>query len=240
MSFPPDTLASFDDICSRLTGESILARPGSDEGLVPAFSLASELLALVSGDGVAGKAGGDVVKRLEAVLGVLGARLEGGLPFDEVSLAELKGLVAWLPGALTAGGGGEGAVHSEGAAESCPAGGGSEIRLPLAPEAACDRVLELNLEENRELLAEFHAEALDHLLQIEAALLTLDSAPEDKNALNSLFRSFHTIKGVSSFLHLTPMHTLTHEVESLLDLVRMERLRLTPEIITEVLASRDA
>jgi two-component system chemotaxis sensor kinase CheA len=94
--------------------------------------------------------------------------------------------------------------------------------------------------ENRELLGEFHAEGLDHLDQIEAALLALDAAPNDRDALNGLFRSFHTIKGVSGFLHLTPMHKLTHEVESLLDLARTDKLQLTPAIITEILNSRDA
>ncbi|MCU0793310.1 MAG: chemotaxis protein CheW, partial [Opitutaceae bacterium] len=52
--------------------------------------------------------------------------------------------------------------------------------------------------------------------------------------------SFHTIKGVSGFLHLGPMHRLTHEVESLLDLARTDRLRLTPAIVTCILLSRDA
>ena len=101
-------------------------------------------------------------------------------------------------------------------------------------------VLDLHFEENRELLAEFHAEALDHLQQIEAALLALDAQPDDPEALNSIFRSFHTIKGVSGFLQLTPMHTLTHEVESLLDLARNRKLRLNSTIITEILRSRDA
>jgi two-component system chemotaxis sensor kinase CheA len=75
---------------------------------------------------------------------------------------------------------------------------------------------------------------------VAAALLTLDATPDNRDALNGLFRSFHTIKGVSGFLRLTPMHRLTHEVESLLDLARTDRLRLTPAIITEILHSRDA
>jgi two-component system chemotaxis sensor kinase CheA len=106
--------------------------------------------------------------------------------------------------------------------------------------AALDTLLDLNLDENRELLSEFHAEALDHLQQIEAALLALDDKPDDPEALNSIFRSFHTIKGVSGFLHLVPMHTLTHEVESVLDLARNRKLKLTSAIITEILKSRDA
>jgi len=64
----------------------------------------------------------------------------------------------------------------------------------------------------RDLLVEFLGEAVDHLQQIEAALLALDHEPEDPEALNSIFRSFHTIKGNAGFLGLTPMHTLAHEL----------------------------
>ena len=81
---------------------------------------------------------------------------------------------------------------------------------------------------------------MDHLQQIEAALLALDQQPDDPEALNSIFRSFHTIKGNAGFLQLMPMHTLAHEVESLLDLARNQKLQLNSEIITEILRSRDA
>ena len=103
-----------------------------------------------------------------------------------------------------------------------------------------DVLLDLNLDENRELLTEFHAEAIDHLQQIEAALLALEHKLDDPEALNAIFRSFHTIKGVAGFLRLVPMHTLAHEVESLLDLARNQKLRLNSEIITQILLSRDA
>ncbi|WP_415908127.1 chemotaxis protein CheA [Oleiharenicola sp. Vm1] len=111
---------------------------------------------------------------------------------------------------------------------------------PAEEHAAADVLLQLNLGENQELLTEFHAEAVDHLQQIEAALLILDQTPDNPEALNSIFRSFHTIKGNAGFLGLVPMHTLAHEVESLLDLARNRELSLTPAIITEILRSRDA
>jgi two-component system, chemotaxis family, sensor kinase CheA len=115
-----------------------------------------------------------------------------------------------------------------------------EAAAATATAVSADEVLVLDMVENGELLGEFHSEAIDHLQQIEAALLVLDATPNDRDALNGLFRSFHTIKGVSGFLHLGPMHRLTHEVESLLDLARTDRLQLTPAIITEILNSRDA
>jgi two-component system chemotaxis sensor kinase CheA len=103
-----------------------------------------------------------------------------------------------------------------------------------------DALLVLDLAGNRELLTEFHREAVEHLQLIEGALLELERQPEDPEALNAIFRSFHTIKGNAGFLELAPMHRLAHEVESLLDLARNRRLRLHSGIITEILRSRDA
>ncbi len=106
--------------------------------------------------------------------------------------------------------------------------------------SSADVRLNLRLEENRELLGEFYGEAVEHLQQIEAALLALEQQPDNPEALNSIFRSFHTIKGNAGFLGLVPMQALAHEVESLLDLARNNKLRLNSAIVTEILRSRDA
>src|SRR5204862_4047810 len=128
--------------------------------------------------------------------------------FNDTVLGELRLLIEWLPGAVAP-------TRATAPVVECPGGGDTG-----------DVLLELNLGENRELLTECYAEAVDHLQQIEAALLALDQAPDDPEAINSIFRSFHTIKGNAGFLGLVPMHTLAHEVESLLDLARNQRLTL--------------
>lgn len=111
---------------------------------------------------------------------------------------------------------------------------------PGETSAYAEEKLSFELGENREILAEFFSEAADHLLQVEAALLALERQPGDLEALNAIFRSFHTIKGNAGFLGLSPMHALAHEVETLLDLARNHRIRLNPLVITLVLRSRDA
>jgi two-component system, chemotaxis family, sensor kinase CheA len=240
MPISSDSYSALDDLCNRLAGESILAQAGRDEGLIPAYSLLGELIEVCSLEP-------ELREPLCALKVDLERHLDNAQPFDEASLTHFRRVVQWLPPAVAAGKAGQ-------AIPSCKPKGGNApatakptaaaTRPPMAPEddglAANDMLLDLNLEENRELLTEFHAEALDHLQQIEAALLALDETPDDPEALNSIFRSFHTIKGVSGFLHLTPMHTLTHEVESLLDLARNRKLRLNSTIITEILKSRDA
>ncbi len=239
MPLSTDSYATLDDLSNRLAGESILAQAGRDDGLIPAYSLLGELLEVCSIEP-------DLREPLSALKVELERLLDNAQPFDEAALTYLRDVVKWLPAAAAANKAGQPVPLLSGkatpAAEENTSTATAVASAAPADDglAANDLLLDLNLEENRELLTEFHAEALDHLQQIEAALLALDETPDDPEALNSIFRSFHTIKGVSGFLHLTPMHTLTHEVESLLDLARNRKLRLNSTIITEILKSRDA
>lgn len=232
MAFSPALFAVLDDLASRLAGESIFAKADSDEGMIPSYSLLGDMLSHTEGHP-------EIEVPIKAMQTSLDKLLERALPFDADTEKQLKKLANWLPGAL--------AALRDGQCVPCPDANTSPASNTAASTVVnanaaddVDKTLILDLAENRELLGEFHAEGLDHLQQIEAALLALDADPDNRDALNGLFRSFHTIKGVSGFLHLVPMHKLTHEVESLLDLARTDRLRLTPAIITEILHSRDA
>lgn len=224
--------ALLDEACSRFAAESIFAQAGSDEGLIPAYSLLGDMLPHAEEEP-------SIALPLRALHQRLNALLDAAQPFDDAAEHALKQTAAWLGSALAASSAGRPIPPAPALVTAAP----HENRPAAVAEATPgepDELLQLDLAENRELLGEFQTEALDHLQQIEAALLVLDASPDDRDALNGLFRSFHTIKGVSGFLHLGPMHRLTHEVESLLDLARTDKLRLTPEIITEILHSRDA
>ena len=71
-----------------------------------------------------------------------------------------------------------------------------------------------------DLLTDFLAESRDCLGGSEAALLSLERTPDDLEAVNTVFRAFHTIKGTSAFLGLARMTTFAHGAESLLARVR--------------------
>jgi two-component system chemotaxis sensor kinase CheA len=223
---------ALENTLNRLATEAVLAQPGRDDGLVPSYSLLSELRDATAAE--------PALQQPIAVTQVtLEKLLDSAQPFDAATLAELHWLVEWLPVA----------VECLKTGQPVPPFGAqaAPVAAPETPEAAVgdapateDVLLALQLEDNRELLTEFHAEAVDHLQQIEAALLALDQQPEDPEALASIFRSFHTIKGNAGFLGLVPMQTLAHEVESLLDLARNRKLTLNAAIITEILHSRDA
>jgi two-component system, chemotaxis family, sensor kinase CheA len=231
MPISPSQIAAIEDAVNRLAAESILAQVGRDEGLVPAYSLLGDLRDRCNTEPALADAILAVQNQLEKLL-------DAAQPFDIGTLNAVRRLVEWLPLAIQAvkNGSPAPAMGATGPI-SRPAIAQTE---PAAAEASSDVLLTLTIEENRELLTEFHAETVDHLQQIEAALLALDQEPENPEALNSIFRSFHTIKGNAGFLGLVPMHTLAHEVESLLDLARNHELKLNAAIVTEILRSRDA
>ena len=76
-----------------------------------------------------------------------------------------------------------------------------------------------------DLLGEFITESTDLISEAEEALLTLESDPEDTESVGSVFRAFHTVKGVSAFLELTFISEMAHHAESLLSRVRDKEIR---------------
>jgi two-component system, chemotaxis family, sensor kinase CheA len=80
------------------------------------------------------------------------------------------------------------------------------------------------------ILGDFLSEANEHLEAADLHLMTLESDPTRMDSINSIFRAFHTIKGLAGFLELVPIRILSHESESLLDLLRSETLSHTPHI----------
>ncbi|MCK4485141.1 MAG: chemotaxis protein CheA [Desulfobacterales bacterium] len=90
-----------------------------------------------------------------------------------------------------------------------------------------------DISQDRELVENFIMEALEHLGTIEVNVLALEQDPGNREVLDAIFRPFHTIKGVSGFLNLSDINRLGHEVETLLDDARNEKLTVD-ETITDV------
>lgn len=110
------------------------------------------------------------------------------------------------------------------------------------PEAVHgDAMLALELPEiyDPELLSDFIEEAKEHLASIELNMLALEANPLDMEAINAVFRPFHSIKGVAGFLNLGDIHHLSHEVENLLDAARSGHIVVTEQIIDIVLNAVD-
>ena len=89
------------------------------------------------------------------------------------------------------------------------------------------------------LIADFVVESKEHLASAEEQALALEKEPGNAEAVNSLFRAFHSIKGLAAFLQFDRVYRFAHEVETLLDHARNHELTVTPAVIDIILASAD-
>jgi len=77
----------------------------------------------------------------------------------------------------------------------------------------------------------FLEEAREHLQTLNQSVLELESNPENLSILDVIFRSAHTIKGMSATMGFTTIAELTHEMENILDFLRKGEMKATKEII---------
>jgi two-component system chemotaxis sensor kinase CheA len=81
------------------------------------------------------------------------------------------------------------------------------------------------------MLSQLTEEITEHLNTAQFTLLELEYDPTNEENINQVFRSFHTIKGSSSFLGLKNIEDIGHQMENLFMLVRDRKLRITQELI---------
>ncbi|HTV59450.1 MAG TPA: Hpt domain-containing protein [Verrucomicrobiae bacterium] len=91
-----------------------------------------------------------------------------------------------------------------------------------------------------EIVQEFLAESYENLDRLDRELVGLEKDPKDRNALASVFRTIHTIKGTCGFLGFNKLEKVAHVGENLLTLLREGQLVLNPEITTALLSMVDA
>lgn len=94
-------------------------------------------------------------------------------------------------------------------------------------------------EDDYELYEDFITESREHLQNIEEAVINLENSTEDKELINSIFRSFHTIKGNSAFLNLKTINVLAHKSENLLDSLRNNKIRYSAYLTDIILEAID-
>jgi two-component system chemotaxis sensor kinase CheA len=99
-----------------------------------------------------------------------------------------------------------------------------EIKQPSSQQADPLRDY-MPIDPDTDLIGEFVAEANDLIARAEEALLELEVNPEDMDAVGTVFRAFHTIKGTSAFLDLSLLSEMGHHAESLLSRVRDKEIR---------------
>lgn len=77
----------------------------------------------------------------------------------------------------------------------------------------------------------FIEESKEHVQACNEYLLKLEKRPNDMNIVNEIFRSAHTLKGMSATMGYEDLASLTHQMENVLDAIRQQKLTVTPELL---------
>ncbi len=85
----------------------------------------------------------------------------------------------------------------------------------------------------------FLLECGELLTSMEEALLQMEETPEDDDAINSIFRAAHTIKGTGGVFGYDDVEAFTHVVENVLDKVRDNEIIIDSNLVAILLSCRD-
>ncbi|NJD05206.1 MAG: chemotaxis protein CheA, partial [Methylococcaceae bacterium] len=94
-------------------------------------------------------------------------------------------------------------------------------------------------DEMEEIIAEFLTEAEETLDKIDPLFVELEARGEDKDILNDIFRSVHTVKGAAGFLGFQSVVDVAHNAETIMKKLRDGELALSKPLMDAVLNSVD-
>lgn len=90
-----------------------------------------------------------------------------------------------------------------------------------------------------EFKKKFILEAQDLINELEVSLLELEQNPEDNELIEKVFRSMHSLKGGGAMFGFTSISDLTHNLETIYDLIRNNERTLSNDIFNVTLKSVD-
>lgn len=93
--------------------------------------------------------------------------------------------------------------------------------------------------EMNQYLEVFIEESKEHLQAVNDHLLVLEKNPEDISIVNEIFRSAHTLKGMSATMGYEDLASLTHQMENVLDGIRNNKIKVSAELLDVVFQSVD-
>ncbi|KSU85088.1 two-component system, chemotaxis family, sensor kinase CheA [Fictibacillus enclensis] len=90
-----------------------------------------------------------------------------------------------------------------------------------------------------EYLDIFIEESKEHLQSINEHVLLLEKQPEELATIQEIFRSAHTLKGMSASMGYGDLANLTHAMENVLDGIRNGKLHVTQKLLDSLFVSLD-
>ncbi|MCG5535042.1 chemotaxis protein CheA [Ectothiorhodospira mobilis] len=97
----------------------------------------------------------------------------------------------------------------------------------------------MSLDTDDEILNDFLVEASEILDALGEQLVELERTPDDKDLLNAVFRSFHTIKGGAGFLNLENLVKICHRSEDVFNLLRQGQRQVDSNLMDIILQVLD-
>jgi two-component system chemotaxis sensor kinase CheA len=99
--------------------------------------------------------------------------------------------------------------------------------------------MEITFDISKEELPIFLAEVDEHLQTLDNTLLRMQKDVSDTELVQMVFRSAHTIKGMSGMIGHRRMTDVTHALENALDAVRKDSIEISPPLIDLCLEAVD-
>src|SRR5690625_226258 len=93
--------------------------------------------------------------------------------------------------------------------------------------------------ETDQYLEVFIDESIEHLEGLTNHLLILETAPNNEEVIDEIFRAAHTIKGMSATMGFQTIADLTHHLENILDAIRAKEIRVNAQIIDQLFQAID-
>jgi chemotaxis protein histidine kinase CheA/CheY-like chemotaxis protein len=111
--------------------------------------------------------------------------------------------------------------------------------MVFPPEPRAKKVVRAT-EQSEEALEVFRAEAEEHLQNIGMGVTALERAPEDREVLQGIRRSTHTLKGAAAMMGFVHIADLSHISEDLLDQIVEGKIQVNKEILSVILDTSEA
>ena len=86
----------------------------------------------------------------------------------------------------------------------------------------------------------FIDESAEHIQTLSDCIMTLESEPDNKDAINEVFRAAHSLKGMAGTMGFKRMQHLTHDMENVFQEVRSDKIAVDSEMIDLLFKCLDA
>lgn len=86
----------------------------------------------------------------------------------------------------------------------------------------------------------FIEESKEHLQGLNTSLLELEKGSTNKDVINEVFRSAHTLKGMAATMGFKGMTALTHDMENVLSEIRNDNIKVNANLLDVLLLCLDA